>query len=113
MSTPGFVYILGNTHMPGRYKVGFTLNSPFRRAQELSRATGVPGEFTVLGFVAFDEPQRAETWMHRRFVASRVDGGEFFACPLRGLWEAISENEYRSAACDVEIGPWVWDEEHP
>jgi hypothetical protein len=102
----GFVYILGNSAMPGRYKVGFTMNSPFQRAEELSRATGVPCDFAVLGFIAVQDPQKHEAEMHRRFAASREEGKEFFQCPLEALWRALCENEYRQAECNVEIEPW-------
>lgn len=111
MRTHGFVYILGNFRMPGLYKVGFTLQSPFERAEQLSRATGVPADFDVLGFVAFECPHRYERWMHETFAATRLDGTEFFQSPLAVLWEALSTHEDRQAVCDVQIPPWTMDEE--
>jgi T5orf172 domain len=111
MSKFGFVYILGNSAMPGRWKVGFTTASPFERASVLSRATGVPNQFAVVGFVAFRDPIKHERWMHDRFAALRCHDKEFFQCPLRVLWSALSEHEDRQAVCDVEIGAWVEDDE--
>jgi hypothetical protein len=111
MAKHGFVYILGNVAMPGRYKVGHTFNSPFQRAEDLSRATGVPVEFTVLGFAAFQDPESYERAIHARFAASRCPRREFFQCPLRVLWNALVEDENRSVAVDVEIDPWCHEEE--
>lgn len=108
----GFVYILGNVAMPGLYKIGHTTSSPFERAQQLSRASGVPIEFTVLGFVAFSDPARYETELHQRFSDRRATGREFFKGPLRDLWAAMIENDERQAVCDCEIAPWSYEEEH-
>lgn len=107
----GFVYILANESMPGRYKIGHTFISPFERAAQLSKATGVPSPFTVVGFACFDDPQRYEAKYHERFRASRMPGREFFQAPLESIWKAISSDEDRAAECDVEIGPWCEYEE--
>lgn len=109
----GFVYILGNHAMPGRYKVGSTSRSPFLRADELGRATGVPMNFTVLGFAAFRNASEVEAELHERFSASRCDGKEFFSCRLRELWGALAENDDRLCLCDVEAAVWIYEEEHP
>ncbi len=59
MSDWGFVYILGNQAMPGIYKVGTTKFSPHRRAEELSRGTGVPHEYEVFYYA---ELANAAAW---------------------------------------------------
>ena len=38
----GWVYILTNEAMPGLVKIGYTMNDPAIRAEELSSDTGVP-----------------------------------------------------------------------
>lgn len=107
MARHGFVYILGNSAMPGRYKIGHTFNSPFERAKDLSRATGVPCAFTVLGFAGFENPERHERELHERFKAIREPGREFFQCPLEPLWRALVENEDSDCLCDVEVWSWI------
>jgi hypothetical protein len=107
----GFVYLLGHFAMPGRYKIGHTFNSPFDRSEVLSRATGVPGDFTVLGFIAIRHPQRHEIELHRRFAAVRCEGKEFFQAPADVLWEAMRCNEEANAVCNVEVAPWAYDDE--
>jgi hypothetical protein len=38
----GYIYVLTNPNMPGLVKIGYTQRLPRERANELSRATGVP-----------------------------------------------------------------------
>lgn len=106
----GFVYLLGNVAMPGRFKVGFTMNSPFHRAEELSRATGVPVEFSVLGFIAISDPQSYEAEIHRRLAARRTAGREFFTGPLVDIWHHFKGNEDASCIVDVEVTVWIREE---
>lgn len=43
----GYIYILENRAMPMLIKIGYTTRNPEDRAKELSRATGVPTNFTL------------------------------------------------------------------
>jgi hypothetical protein len=111
MSRHGFVYILANESMPGRYKIGYTMESPFARAKTLSLATGVPTDFIVMGFAGFEDPQRYESALHERFKHVRCERKEFFQSPLRPLWDALCSMEDRHCLCDVHAGYWMHDEE--
>lgn len=83
MSRYGFVYCLANDSFPGLYKIGCTERSPQQRADDLSRSTGVPSEFIVLGYIECDNFQIVERDIHRRLEAYRPNGRrEFFAAPL-------------------------------
>lgn len=90
MSGWGFVYILGNHAMPGTYKVGTTKFSPRRRAEELSRGTGVPHEYEVFYYA---ELANAATWekaVHQQLADRRVSElREFFRGPLIDLIRAV------------------------
>jgi hypothetical protein len=111
MSKHGFVYVLGNAAMPGLYKIGFTTNSPFQRAEELSRATGVPSSFQVICFAAFYRPEFFENLMHKQFANERVPGKEFFRAPIADIFAHLKDLDCAQCFCDVESDPWVWDEE--
>lgn len=94
----GFVYVLQHDAMPGIYKVGMTLRSPSQRAAELSSLTGVPGEFSVACYVEVEDPRRIESHMHGLLCRYRIEGKEFFRCPLseviaflKGLDDRLSD----------------------
>lgn len=75
----GFVYILANIHMPAVYKIGCTERSPHARAEELSKATGVPSPFYVLCYAESTDFQALERDMHKWCDNSRISANrEFF-----------------------------------
>ena len=80
----GFVYALVNDGMKTKdgdelVKVGMTKNDPVRRIRELSRATGVPGEFTPVMVMEVDNYQLVEKTIHRLKRDHRYnDRKEFF-----------------------------------
>ena len=81
--TYGFVYCLANDSFPDLYKIGCTERSPQQRADDLSRATGVPSEFVVLGYIECANFQQVEREIHRRLENYRPnDRREFFKAPL-------------------------------
>jgi hypothetical protein len=76
--TYGFVYILVNDYMTA-FKVGCTERSPHARAEELSKATGVPAPFRVLCYIEVPEFQSVERDLHKWLDEHRVSPGrEFF-----------------------------------
>ena len=90
MSDWGFVYILGNQAMPGIYKVGTTKFSPRRRAEELSRGTGVPHEYEVFYYVELDNAALWEKAVHLQLADRRVsEQREFFKGPLIDIIKAV------------------------
>jgi hypothetical protein len=61
------------------YKVGWTSKSPKTRAEELSKATGVPLSFIVVESWKVRDPKLAETMAHEALVSCRITGRrEFF-----------------------------------
>lgn len=79
MSSYGFVYLLTNDYMPNVYKVGCTERSPHTRAEELSKATGVPAPFQVLCYIEVEDFQRIERELHKWLEEWRISPDrEFF-----------------------------------
>jgi hypothetical protein len=75
----GFVYAMTNPEMPNLFKIGFTEFSPTRRAIELSKSTGMPAVFEVVGFFETERPKRVETFIHAALDGYRVNPKrEFF-----------------------------------
>lgn len=77
----GHVYLLKNKSMKGFYKIGHTTNSPQARAEELSKATGVPVNFEVLLSFKVDKftsSYYVEQGIHEALKDSRVGSKEFF-----------------------------------
>lgn len=78
--------------MPGVVKIGMTMRSPTARAEELSRATGVPEPFTVIYYAEVEDPFRVEAMLHSMFANDRVSGGrEFFTTNPADISEALYE----------------------
>ncbi|WP_313453255.1 GIY-YIG nuclease family protein [Stutzerimonas nitrititolerans] len=86
----GFVYVLHNPNMDGLLKIGKTTRSPSLRAKELSRATGVPGAFSVVFFAEVEGYSILEQQLHERFVDHRVNGSEFFKVSLQQIRDEIA-----------------------
>jgi hypothetical protein len=63
--------------MPGLVKIGYTERAPHERANELSRATGVPGRFKVEKSWLIDDVQAHERKVHAAFVKHRTSGEHF------------------------------------
>lgn len=94
----GYVYILINASMPGLIKVGMTTRSVEERAEELSRATGVPTAFVVAYKVEVNDCESGEKYVHSVLEDKgyRVNKNrEFFTAPLYVAVDAI--NEYKSS----------------
>lgn len=90
--TPGFVYILSNPSMPGQVKIGKTTRDPGTRVAELSSATGVPTEFNLEYYEAFDDCHTAERLIHQQLTEAgyRVSGRrEFFRMSVEAAIEAV------------------------
>lgn len=100
----GFVYVLQHDAMPGVYKVGMTRRSPHQRAAELSSVTGVPGEFNVACYVEVEDPAGVERHIHESLRGSRVEGKEFFRCPLSEIIACIFNLDDRLSEYLSDIG---------
>ncbi len=90
---PGYIYILINPGLSkNMLKIGMTTRTPEERATELSKDTGVPGDF----FVAYEESvpdcQYAERIIHKRLSSYRYKQGmEFFKLPLEQAVTVLTE----------------------
>jgi len=85
----GFVYILENEGMPHLFKIGKTANSPYTRAHELSRETGVPSPFKVCRAYFVIDRHEAEKLIHKELEEYRFKNNrEFFQYHhnLNGGW---------------------------
>jgi hypothetical protein len=78
-----WIYILANKTMPNLLKIGFTTKEPDKRAEQVSRSTGVPLKFTVEYAVKCFNGQRLEVEIHKALNAYRInDDREFFQLSL-------------------------------
>ena len=79
----GFVYLTTNENMPDLVKIGMT-DSIQKRMDELSSASGVPGQFVCQFYREMENPARIEKELHDLFSYCRVNerrrsgGREFF-----------------------------------
>lgn len=103
--TPGFVYILLNSSMPGVLKIGKTARPPEERAAELSTATGLPTPFIVAYDSTTADCDEVERRIHKRLNPRRVSPDrEFFALGLKEAIQIVSEI---CAAVNSELPPGV------
>ncbi|SRR6266496_1687782 len=92
MIEPGFVYALINVSSLGLVKVGKTSKDPQERANELSRATGIPTPFVVAFKRLFRDATIAESFVHTFLEAKGyriAPNREFFSASLEDVVEAI------------------------
>lgn len=113
MSKYGFVYVLMNPSFPDVYKIGSTERSPQQRADELSKSTGVPTEFTVVAYIECAGFQFVEREIHARLSDYRVNRGrEFFKAPLeliaRHMFFHRENISWVDRICRENIGTNVW-----
>jgi hypothetical protein len=93
MKELGYLYVLANSAMPNMVKVGKTTRSSSERAEELSRATGLPTPFIVVYEHLFADCGAAESFVHAYLEAKgyRVaNNREFFNAPASIVVKAIS-----------------------
>lgn len=94
MSDNGYIYILINPSMEGLIKVGKTNRDPQTRADELSKATGVPTNFVVGYQLEVKNCTRAEEFVHAWLEKKgyRINQNrEFFNAPMTEAINAILE----------------------
>ena len=89
----GFVYVLANSAMPNMIKIGKTTRSTSERAEELSKATGLPTPFIVVYEQLFEDCGEAEVFVHT-YLGNKgyrvADNREFFNCPVSIAVKAIA-----------------------
>jgi hypothetical protein len=74
-----WVYVLANKTMPNLVKIGYTNRTPDKRAEQISRGTGVPIKFSVeFAFKCFNGEQ-LERELHKYLSPYRINTErEFF-----------------------------------
>jgi hypothetical protein len=100
----GHLYVLTNPHMPGLVKIGCTDRTAYQRADELSRATGVPGRYRVERSWLLDNAAAAERRVHGALAAYRLPGSEHFRLPLVTAVEQV-EALLRDAQPELRLLP--------
>jgi len=87
-----YVYVLSNPSFKSNIlKIGFTSDSPKKRADYLSRNTGIPLDFEVKFFTAVQDKFNVEIRTHLLLDRYRINQSkEFFKIPLK---EAIKSVE--------------------
>lgn len=93
--TNGFVYILQNRFLLTEtgeplLKIGGTARSAYERAIELSRPTGVPGEFSIVFETETGNWEDLEALVHRELKRFRRSN-EFFAVGLEHAIQCIED----------------------
>lgn len=68
----GFIYILTNTHIPKIYKIGYTKRDSTTRAKEISKGTGVPGEWIVARDWPVVDAYQTEQYIFAEFKRYRI-----------------------------------------
>jgi len=82
-TNPGYVYLMQNRSMPAKVKIGFTMGDPNERANELSKPTGIPEPFEVVGKILTPWPHDVESEVHRQLSFLRVSKNrEFFIADI-------------------------------
>lgn len=96
----GWVYVLTNDSMPDIVKIGYTTQSPYLRAKQLSKATGVPQPFEVsyaLTTMMFSE---LEARAHFLLSDYRVnDNREFFYQTPKDAYDLLIKLSGQVVSC--------------
>ena len=88
-----WVYVLSNPAIPSLYKIGMSRTFPEdRRIKELSRGSGVPGDFILEKAFACTNSYRVEQEVHRRLKNLRYNNKkEFFSVTFDQARKTIEE----------------------
>ena len=90
----GLVYVLANYTVPDLLKVGRTTATSEERAKQISRRTGVPGEWKVVYEFRTDNCRQAEKSVHGRLEMYRDSKQkEFFRAPAKIVIKAMQKVE--------------------
>lgn len=105
----GFVYCMANESMPGMYKIGFTRASPYERAIQLSKGTGVPSPYIVLFYADVPNPAHYELMIHDAMADKRVSGNrEFFKVYVKEIHHWIYDIAQIESSAFAESQYYLW-----
>ena len=86
------VYVLENPSMPGILKIGYTKGDPNGRANQLSKATGVPTPYKVVFSYNCFNGERIERATHKHLKKYRINNDrEFFNVTIEEAKKVINE----------------------
>lgn len=74
----GYIYILKNHYIPNVYKIGYTTRDSIKRAKEISRDTGVPGNWEVAREWPVIDAYETEQYIFLEFKEYRIQKKELF-----------------------------------
>ena len=97
----GWVYLMRNKSMPGIVKIGYTMDDPWERANQLSDSTSVPSPFVVVYAQKTRYAKEVEADAHCQFQKRRINPNrEFFSSDMVSGNEHVNdegfENEFFS-----------------
>ncbi len=85
----GYIYILKNYYIPNVYKIGYTKRDTVERAKEISRDTGVPGDWEVAREWPVINAYETEQYIFLEFEEYRIQKKEMFNFIGTSLEEVI------------------------
>ena len=87
-----WLYVLTNPTMPGYVKIGFTDGTPEKRAEQLSKSTGVALPFDVAWAFHCYNAEQLEKEVHRHLDGQRIAGNrEFFDISVNEAKDIINK----------------------
>ena len=87
-----YVYVLSNENMPGLLKIGYTKKHPEARAKQISRSTGVAGQYRVEFALRCHDGIGLEQEVHKELGHCRIDSQkEHFQITLEEAQNKIEE----------------------
>lgn len=98
----GYIYILTNPAFPQLIKIGKTEREVQQRADEISRATGVPEKFDIDHFVKVQDMENVEKLLHRIFAPHRRSNKEFFEMDSERAKLALELLKYNEATVTAQ-----------
>ena len=108
----GFIYALKSIGLDkDLIKIGKTKHSPYKRAEDLSKPTGVPTSFEVILFCNVIDRHSAENWLKETLEEYRVNSKkEFYKVPHHILKRKFAEMERKWGAVEeltLKLPTWI------
>lgn len=102
-SSQGIIYVLKNPYIPDIYKIGFTTKDAKKRAKDISRNTGVPGEWMVIHTWNVEQAFKTEQSIFKVLHKYRLDNNELFDFNGKSESEVITFVSNIISKLDAEI----------
>jgi len=95
----GWIYVIPNRAMPGLVKIGYSIQDPVVRAEELDH-TGSPHPYVVEYEMLTERPHQVEQEIHQA-LSTCCEGKEWFSCTLEESIVAIRKVAGRRAITET------------